>query len=313
MSEMLRKAGSIGAAILAGTLALAPVAKAANAPIGDWDTASSSERAQAMATHRSRPYPSTGFRVRGTGGYRIFVTGYPKGTVAHHDVVSLVAEADGALAGYTVRGEVTSKRIKADVGEFGSIDMRFHPRKGHGHFTPTCSSSRYKVKRGRWRGEIDFSGESGYTTVSAKRAKPTWLSEPTGCSSVDTGSGVRGVWLDNISGQTFFDAYQNGGPGTRTQFDATKFEGSSGGVDIVRQVWTDGSPDAFTYNKRLTKASATPPAPFHGSVSFTRSPHSRKGTLEGDLTATFPGTGPVGLVGSKNDASIQHARVTIVR
>jgi hypothetical protein len=305
-----RRTAGLGALVLMAALATTPGAHGSTLTSPKRLAAPSLRPLQRPSTHRSEPFPSTGFRLRASNGYHIFVTGYPKGAVSHHDEVSLFAKTDGAVAGYTVRGEVTSRRIRADIGTLGSIDMRFHRGKGHRHFRVACSSGRYKGKWGAWRGKVDFTGESGYTAVSASHAKPTWLYEPSGCSSVTTGTGIRGVWLDDISAQTFFDAYQNKGRGTRTQFDATEFEASSG-MDIIRQVWTHGSPSAFTYNKRLTKATAIPPAPFAGSVDFTRTRHSRKGTLKGDLTAIFPGTGPVSLVGPKNDARIQHAEVTI--
>ena len=190
--------------------------------------------------------------------------------------------------------------------------MRFHRRKGSRHYRIPCASGRYRGEWGIWRGKIKFTGESGYTAVSARHAKPIWLEQTSGCSSIETGSGTPGVWLDNVSGQTFFDAYQNKGPGTRVQFLATDFESNSR-IAIVRQVWTHGPPSTFSYDKRLTEATATPPAPFAGSISFTRHRHSRKGTVKGDLTATFPGTGPIGLVGSKNDASLRHAILTFGR
>jgi hypothetical protein len=306
----LRRTAGLGALALAASLIVAPAAdglKIASPP----RLAPPSPPLQKVSSHRS-VLPSTGFHVRGSNGYRILVDGEPKGAVSHHAEVFVLVETDGAVADYSVRGEVTSNRIKAHVGALGSIDMRFHRRKGSRRYRIPCAGNRNKGEWGIWRGKINFTGESGYTAVSARRAKPIWLFQTNGCSDVETGSGIRGVWLSNISGQTFFDAYQNKGPGTRVQFDATDFEHTDG-VDIVRQVWTPGSPKTFRYNKRLTKATATPPAPFGGSVSFTRKRHSRKGILKGDLTATFPGTGPIGLVGVKNDARLRHAIVTIRR
>jgi hypothetical protein len=303
----IRRWLGIGALTLAAFLTLTVAAHALSSRTLKRAAAPAAPRLQTKArSGQSGPYPSTGFRLQASNGYRIFVVGLPGRTAARHDIVGLRAETDGAFSTYIVRGNVTSKTIKAQIGGLGTIDMSFHRTRGIHHVRPRCAKHPYKVKAGVWRGSIDFTGESGYTTVSATEAKPTWLYGPASCGSV-RGS-TTGAWLNNSGRDTHFEAYQNGGPGTRTDFNATVYH-SSKRMGIVREVWTHGPADAFTYNGKLTKARVTPPAPFSGSATYRRSGRYGKGTMNGDLSATFPGGSTASLVTRKNAAHFQHAEV----
>lgn len=264
---------------------------------------------KASAPRSGRAVPSTGFRLPSSNGYRIFVVGLPKGIAARQDLVALRAETDGAFSTYVVRGDVTARAIKARIGDLGKIDMTFHPHRDTRRVKPRCWSRHFKVRLGTWRGTISFTGESGYTSVIAERAKPTWLYGPRSCETAN--SDPTGAWLNNSTRRTFFETYQNGGPGTPTEFTATEFE-SSDEMGIAREVWTRGSASAFTYNRRLTKAIVDPPAPFGGSATFKQTRRPGKGTLAGDLRASFVGGPTVRLVGRRNAAYIQHGTIRIV-
>jgi hypothetical protein len=307
---LLRTAG-FGALSLAALLMVAAGAQGSTAASLERLAVSSSNGfpAQAGAERSDRPFPSTGFRLKSSNGYRIFVVGLPEGFAAHHDIVGLRAETDGAFSTYVVRGHVTARRIRAQIGDLGKIDMSFHPHAAVRRVSPRCSRRHYKVRSGTWRGTIEFAGESGYTSVSAAQAKPTWLYGPASCETAT--SDPDGAWLNNSGPQTFFEAYQNGGPGTATQFSANELE-STRQMGISREVWTRGPASAFTYNGRLTRARVEPPAPFAGSAIYKKTTRAGKGTLKGDLSASFPGGPTVSLVGQRNAAYIQHGTITIV-
>ena len=295
----------VGSALIVGMLPASPALGAKHSPLVT--SLMRSPKLAAKAVERDNgPFPSTGFVLRSSNGYKLFVVGFPDETVAHHAVVGLKAEGPGNLSNYVVRGTVGRRTIKAKIGDLGSIDMTFHPDHRIGHYRPPCHHRHHKVKLGTWRGTVSFTGEGGYTSVSATRARPTWLYAPESCGGASVGPHTNGAWLNNSGRSFFFEAYQNRGPGTTTRFDAAEFE-STPGMGIIRVVWTKGSPRAFTYNRHLTKATVKPPAPFDGKATFAG--HHGNGQLSGSLSASFVGGPTVSLAGSRTKAYIQYARI----
>jgi hypothetical protein len=268
-------------------------------------------------SHVRRPLRTTGFRVSGTNGYTVFVTWLPAGFAGTPTPqVGIKAITAGAFSTYVVPGTASRTRIEAQFGALGTLDMTFHPSGRLGHYHPRCSGRRYHLKRrylvkeGTWRGTINFTGEAGYTTVAASQAKPTYLFDPRTCESISGGKGDGGGWLSNAGTSTFFDAYQNGGPGTRTSFRAAEFEPGAA-IGIYREVWVTGPPEAFTYNTALTNATVAPPPPFQGQASVQAFGKNRIGTLTGTLAASFPGGPTASLTGPDGAAHLEYAKVKI--
>jgi hypothetical protein len=266
-----------------------------------------------MARRADRPHHATGLRVQASNGYTAFVTGLPKGVIGPTAGVGIKLITSGASATYLVPGTFGRRRIVAQFGDLGSLDVTFHPSGKLGRYHPQCTRSRYRVKKGVWEGSINFTGDGGYTTLAATQAKPTFLFDPQVCESITGGKADGGGWLSVAGQSTFFDAYQNDGRGTSTAFRAAEFESGTPMV-ISREVWTTGTPQAFTYDNALTNATAQPPPPFQGLATFQstrRNGFGRDGTFTGSLSASFPGGPTVSLTDPGSSAHIEYANVKI--
>src|SRR5690349_11560496 len=80
--------------------------------------------------------------------------------------LSLGRQSQVAVYTDTRPAKVNRKRISADFGELGRVDLRFAKKAKSGFTLPGCKvSDRY----GRFRGLIRFTGESGYAAVRRQR------------------------------------------------------------------------------------------------------------------------------------------------
>lgn len=260
------------------------------------------------------PKFSTGFRLPASNGYTLYVSAIALPKKPGKGLVGLTARSSGAESTYGARGTVTPKRIAADFGPLGSVQMSLHRRRGMRRVHPNCGPDRHRhfsVQNGVWRGSVSFSGEGGYTAAAASVAKPTYLYGPIGCESVIGGDNIRSVALNNLGMGTSFDADQNRGPGTAVRFFGLEVERSVP-ISIVRQVWSVGGPETFSYDAVLTTATVAPPPPFSGQATFQREDRLGNGTLSGTLAATFPGGPTVNLTGPSRAANLSHSKVTMV-
>lgn len=254
--------------------------------------------------------PSNGFSLPATNGYTLNVIGVPESeSELPLSIVALIAKARGAKVEYLVQGTVSEDAISAQIGTLGSVSMHFEPSGAIATYRQGCTHGLFaRGRQGIWTGTVHFSGENGFTSASAIEASPTWPGSKVGCSwsSVGTsiGSGERGAFL-SVEGLSSFHAIQNKGPGTPTQFEAIAHE-QQPGLSIRSEVWTRGSAHAFTYDKKLQRASVRPPAPFSGSAKFHRKPGRQSGSWSGTLSASFPGLFvPLGLVGPQFYADLE--------
>jgi hypothetical protein len=274
-------------------------------------TATPSPGAQAP-THLAR------FSLRSSGGYKVSVSALGKS-------VDLEVSRGSAYSAYFGQRQGNAKRLSATFGELGRVSVRFHPSgkvirsqpqsgcKGPDHFT---------TRAGVFVGQIRFSGEGGYTSLNAHRAKGTVQSPLglTGCKSegLHHGSGShpknhgsrshpsRELALTvqspaSATGQTSFSAIAPGSIG-RAVFAAFSSE-KVGSLLVLRSVLTLGSSQAFLFDNALSSASVSPPAPFTGTGSFQRNADGST-TWAGDLAASFPGKPDVALTGTTFTAKL---------
>lgn len=105
-----------------------------------------------------------------TRGYTVSVE-----TFGHHRVV-LIAQKNGQVANYTVRGKVSRHRIKADFGRFGRVNLHFRGKQRPFETDPKAATPRDKRRRcrgrkperevGRFRGAIEFDGQRLFTRLA---------------------------------------------------------------------------------------------------------------------------------------------------
>lgn len=259
------------------------------------------------------PHPShsADFSLR-ADGFRVGVTGLASGEDGARVFVSisrsLGKERFGfTQASYSVEGHVSGKRVRADLGPFGLVDVRFHPRgRVHKQRIPGCKGTLFTSQSGRFAGRIQFHGESGYVEVDAKRARGRVGTQgnyecPTGHAGpppFHEGKKVEQITLSATTKDrelSFSATERPGDPpspfssdGPAVEYAATEVE-PCGRVSISRYISVEGSSSSFVFDHALTSASVAPPPPFFGSAAFSRDPATGVASWEGTLGASFLG------------------------
>lgn len=266
---------------------------------------------------RSRALPSTGFTVKSSAGFTLYVNGIPPGGDGPFPVIAVEAWRQGALALYEFPGTVSNHHLVSSLGGFGNLDMTFAASGQTRKYTPGgCVHGSFRVRDGSWSGEFEFTGEGGYTSSTSTSGSPTWLYSHSlyagfdRCESSASGTGVHGVALNAYSRIGFLTAYQNKGPGTRANFDAIEFEAPHS-MRVTREVWTAATPGTFTYGPSLGHARIRPPAPFAGSADFRSGSHRGEGHLRGNLSADFPGANAMPLLPTPAEAQLDHEAIRL--
>jgi hypothetical protein len=233
-----------------------------------------------------------GFTIPASNGFVVHVVGDQDGSV------TMTARRDNASGGvegvgYSVKGKVTKKTIRANFGKFGRVAVRFkpsgrviHPR------SESCNLPRgyrrYKLRLGVFRGRIRFRGEGGLTTAVASRAKAApALPHTPACSAFPSPDGSGASLINGYHafyGSSFY-AYK--ATSTSPTFLEAFTAGNRHKVLAQRFVTALGGPGAFTYDAGYSVADvANLPAPFHGSAHFTKSGRNTYST--GNLSVAFP-------------------------
>jgi hypothetical protein len=232
-------------------------------------------------------------RLDGTHGYLIrvesseaLVKGKSSGSV------DISAYKRPAFAVYSATGTQSAKVMKVDLGDFGKVDLTFHPKKRtHPKPPPGCTGTVKKIV-GVWKGKIKFRGEGGYTKVSADSAPGYHRVTDLDCHS--GGSGNNKISLFSYKFQdpttTGFTAVVGKKAGSKPAFQGQQST-VLGDVAIFREAFLKGKPSQFTYNDALTQATVHPPAPFRGTGTFDNPDWS------GNLRVKLPGAGVVPLTG----------------
>jgi hypothetical protein len=266
-------------------------------------------------TARGAQPQSASFSLRGSNGFLVDVTGQgdevtliaserwaPVATFGPSGQPRSAGTGNGASTIYTAPAKGAGpETVEAGLGELGRIAVRFHPsgRRVVSTARQACGRPGRVVRRlGVFVGTISFEGEGGYTTVAATSARGSVGTPlPPGCrtpgptsgaavaSSMPIGSAPGGAVLSAVdprTGSGFRAAPGTGGVSFRARVE----ERNSDGVTVVRRAQAGAPASAFRFNRSLTWATVTPPAPFSGTARFA----ARAGVRwRGSLRVTFPG------------------------
>lgn len=264
------------------------------------------------------------FQVKGTHGYLVHVVAHRaptlgllaksgprvgKVTVKVKKATESSSSFVGETASYSVPARFNKHRIRADLGQFGKVRLRFHK---HPRYAlppvrrPTekrigvCGGGGAYVP-GMFRGVFRFRGESGYTGARTHRVHGRLRRDfPPRCHGHD-----HGVALEARSGSTRFLALQDGDLGA-TALVASRRE-RAGRVKIIRGADRLTAADAgeFTFDQALTSAQVLPGgAPFTGTADYA-SPSN----WAGSLAVSFPGEANVPLTGSGFTATLRNGQI----
>jgi hypothetical protein len=196
------------------------------------------------------------------------------------------------FTGYSVKGRVTSSRVVADLGRFGSVSVRFR-RTGKPARIPAhpagCSGKVALRWRGVFTGSVAFLPEAGWPRVSRRTIRRRgWLTFTPGrtCRGVSEppgpprGTHGNGVYLEAHDGgsRTFSVLGERPRipPGSTTveqrapEF-TTSWKGHIGRVQIEDRLFNLGGATAsLRFDEALTTATVEPPPPFYGTATLTR-------------------------------------------
>lgn len=257
------------------------------------------------------------FTLQGSNGYRIFVFALFEPGYGESSEVYIVASRKGRAVSYLAPAVVTDKKVEADLGSLGEIDvtLRLSGKKGVIH--PSCApKQRVTYEKGTYVGTIELRGEEGFTRVSTDRARFSYGPfRDLGCSYTVIGElfghnlpGARLLARTKVgSTKIKLQASQNR-PGKRVRVEAAIAE-RRGRVLIGREVTSTYSARSFDFAPDLRTALLDLPAPFSGTGFFRREakPAAR---WTGNLEVDFPGRSNVPLTGDRFQISLRHARLT---
>jgi hypothetical protein len=241
------------------------------------------------------------FSRQGSNGYFIGVDASPtppavipgrqRGAAGRHrGEVTVTVHKRGASSAYSVPARVTKKRVKARLGEFGGMSLRFHHRRGFrasSHPRSGICIELDLITPGTFKGRFHFRGEHGYTWARGQNIRGSLESrDGPHCSGRN-----HGTRLTARSGSTRFFAERP------REFSASAFVASTrekaGRVLINRSAVKFAGTSEFTFNGGLSSAQVEPSGPpFSGSANF-----AAPGGWSGPLEAWFPGRPDVPLAG----------------
>ena len=242
-------------------------------------------------------------RAHGTNDYRVTVGG-------GGNRVSIYASQGHASVSYSVKGRAGGKRLRADFGDLGFVNMTFHARDRTARgddpapVPVPCDSDRTR-QPGVWKGEFQFVGEGAFTSVSATklRGKVETISFDCETSPTPPRAG-RPPEAPTLFNATSFV------PETRTRTyvyalrsDFQHISKVSAAVFVRRGQLQAGynidrnvPRSAMRVHRRGTRFHLEGIAPFSGDGRFNRRlPQEEQWT--GDLAVTLPVIGPVALTG----------------
>lgn len=275
------------------------------------------------ASASRRVLRTTDFRVEASNGYGGYVFAVHQLHPRRHAQLDVAVAKDDAYAAYSVPALFTRHHLKADLGQFGRINVRIkgrhraasgaavrrltpdapgslgpnEPATKAGEHPTVCFISGHFQRKG-FRGRIRFRGEDGYTKIHADRATGSYFSGGARCPR---GRRARGTFLNAKAGSVEFRASHFRGYPEGTDLSASEEE-TAGRVSIERSA-ANYRGAIFDFNSDFTTAHVQPSeGPLSGSADFT-APDS----WTGDLTASFPGEPEaVALTGPDFTARLRH-------
>jgi hypothetical protein len=272
--------------------------------------------AKILAQHGASVRPAirfrSGFVLEGSGGYKVGVSSFGDAVILE---VWRGRKGRRTSTAYLARGVATQGRLQATFGKFGRVSMRFRQSRNRTWFGKrrNCKgASRFVKRRGVFIGNLRFRGEDGYIAVRAQRAKGAVVTEAAKCQRRRPPFVMPDLNLLFFEPKTAFLALSRDGVDTtallaiegrkRTLFLVTDEE-SRGKLAIVR-VALARAPSPVRVNEAVTKASLSPPVPFHGAGRYSAFPDGTT-TWSGDLSVNFPGAPRFPLTGPNFDPLLE--------
>jgi hypothetical protein len=201
---------------------------------------------------------------------------------------------------YLARGVARPERLQAAFGRFGKVKMRFREarhRSWAGKRRTCRGANRFVKRRGVFRGNLRFRGEGGYVSVRVHRAKGAVVTTAPKClRRRGRGPGGPNFGFPFSQPKSALLAISREGVDStallalesrRNTFFVATDEEARGKLAILRLA-TLRKPSPIRTNESLTRASLSPPAPFHGAGRYRAFPDGTT-TWSGDLTVNFPG------------------------
>jgi hypothetical protein len=238
------------------------------------------------------------------------------------------------VAIYSVRGQVSPRGLRADLGPFGRVDVRFDVSSRSGGEPEGSGACHYRtelVSKGRLRGSIRLRGEGGFVRFGSNSIPARFdriFPESKGCRSTSSEGGEEafGSAASASRGGGFYKAivisYGHDGP-RRTFFEDESFYPTSGDgheakdenssldagfrerrgrVAVLEHAFFD-APAGFDLEELdhgQVRATLAPPAPFAGTATFTRAGKGARPSLSGPLAISLPGAPGIRLTGPRN-------------
>ncbi|HET8955096.1 MAG TPA: hypothetical protein VFN18_05505 [Solirubrobacterales bacterium] len=280
LRHALRPAARVLIALLGLMLAVASTAGA-----------SSAMRAEAS----DALYVPNAFRLEGTNGFTLDVIG-TRPFHGHPASLTIYASRGGSGVRYIAPATVTETVMQADLGDLGQIALSF---------TPTnlatkvpCGKRTIAFDSGLFEGTFRFHGEEGFTSadVSTVPGNLDFELAPY-CSRVTSDEAIQPVATSGAQPGAELNVH---GPGLGADLTVRKKRrGAAAEVDVWFSEYVDGiridryayrrvPSAAFTYDRRVRKASLHPRAPFSGSARFDLTKKAGQ-RWSGDLTMDLPG------------------------
>lgn len=225
---------------------------------------------------------------------------------------------EGIVTEYEVQGDrVGPDRVRAKLPGLGLVSVHFRQR-GPAHHLPAyanCDGSSRVLRRGVVHGTIKFVGERRYTHHVTHRAHAEieeWAQQRCRASSPPRHS--QPAWIGSFEASAsannptvYFSAIKypphviKGGQVAFTAdlFFARRTLRVWRHATVVAPASTFEIPEPSTYPEHVI---LTPPAPFTGSGTFSRTPESVF-SWEGDLAIQFPGIDSLSLTGANFETS----------
>lgn len=253
---------------------------------------------------------SAGFSIAGSNGYRISVAGWREGVRV---LVTKGAVRPGRhviQAEYNGPGSASANGISADLGELGSISLRFEPSGKQKTIIapPHCAPHRVVRRTGTFVGSFRFSGEGGYTGAEATEIAGsvgrstdllcvTFSSESTGTHPRPRYPYFAAATSLKFSDVGFLGVSAAVGKSRRLAYFNAETIDQIGPIEVRRSVAKSAPVSSLRFGPHLRSATLTPPPPFSGTATFERH-DGAPSTWSGPLRVSFPGKPEVPLTGS---------------
>lgn len=276
-----------------------------------------------------------GYKVRPAGSELfLFLEGkgeYEVSLEANNKQRVLLAAEEGLFTAteYSTKGRVSSKRIEADLGDLGRIDIDVRLRPRHSEREPlqrNCKGPASIYVPGTFHGTIKFSGEGDIPPFSVKRGEIGFIrrfkrvckqrrapkrNQKTKQKEEKPKLKLEFGLLDTSGkgdGRTVnFEVFSLGVARNPAKtfgiYEAAAYERREE-VRIARSTLGFFGPEEFRMSKRGEKPltlKVKPEEPFAGKALYKREPGS-KATWTGNLSVKLPGADPIPLTGDSYDA-----------